>query len=192
MFSSVMGIFSLFLFFRFLLSSFSLPSFPNTSLSISTYTLSIGETMYFRFFLPEELYCRSVVVIARPYYGTPSLLLSTQTAFPNFDNYGWRQVLPSTPCSLHFCFFFRSFFFPSSLSFSFSLFFFLSLIMNLQGSHTISYGFGYTALTLCPVIHDQYTVGTYAGAVYALTSTQFYLEVIVSQDVRTDFPFRGV
>ena len=59
--------------------------------------------MYFRFFLPEEYYCHSVVVRIRPYYGSPTLLLSSKTAYPDFVNYGWRQVW-------HLFFFFFGFF----------------------------------------------------------------------------------
>ena len=112
--------------------------------------------MYFRFFLPEEYYCHPVVVRLRPHYGSPTLLLSSKTAYPDFLNYGWRQVR----------------------QFLFFLIFFSILFQNLQ---EISYGYGYGQVTLCPIIHEEYTVGTYAGAVYGLTSSSFRIEVTVAK-----------
>ena len=48
--------------------------------------------MYFRFFVPEEYYCRSIVVLPRPYYGSMSSSFSTMKAYPSFSTYGWRNV----------------------------------------------------------------------------------------------------
>ena len=45
-------------------------------------------------------------------------------------------------------------------------------------------------MTLCPIIHQQYTAGTYSVAVFALTSTSFNVEVLVSKNVCTDMADR--
>ena len=122
--------------------------------------------MYFRFFLPEEYYCHPVVVSLRPHYGSPALLLSSKTAYPDFLNYGWRQVWLT---------FFLVFF-----SFSFSRAF-CGIEILFQGLQQIFSGFGYGQVTLCPIIHEEYTVGTYAGAVYGVTSSSFRIEVTVAK-----------
>ena len=62
--------------------------------------MSQGEWLHFRFFLPEEYYCRPALVIVRPFYGSVSMSLSTSN--PNIDFSvlgGWKQV---PPLSYHF------------------------------------------------------------------------------------------
>ena len=52
-----------------------------------------GENMYIRFFIPEEYYCRTIIVIPRPYYGTVSSSYSTLDAVPSSStDSGWRNV----------------------------------------------------------------------------------------------------
>ena len=71
---------------------------------------------YFRFFLPEEYYCRTIAISARTNYGFVSLIMSSQTPTPDFDVYDWQAVSVSSLLflfsSLHFLF--------SSLHFLFS------------------------------------------------------------------------
>ena len=49
--------------------------------------------MYFRFFVPEEMICQPLLAIVRPFYGSPSLFLSTIDPKPDFSIVdGWKQV----------------------------------------------------------------------------------------------------
>jgi hypothetical protein len=112
LFSSLL-FFSFFFFIRFPSLHFLLsPLF--FLLSLRVYELAQGESMTFRFFLPESLYCHPVVVTVRPFYGSPALLLSSDTPTPSFANFGWKSVFsPFLTCPLCFV---------VSLSLSFSLF----------------------------------------------------------------------
>ena len=49
------------------------------------------ETAYFRFFVPEEAYCKPFQILIRPFYGVPVLFLSNLYAFPNAETSQWRK-----------------------------------------------------------------------------------------------------
>ena len=84
--------FFFFFFFLFLFYSFSFFSFL-LPLSRRRYTLNQGEEMYVRFFVPEEYYCRPIIVIPRPFYGTVTSSFSTLVAYPSWSTItGWRKV----------------------------------------------------------------------------------------------------
>ena len=87
--------------------------------SHSRITLLKGETMYVRFFIPEDMYCHSIVLVPRPYYGTLSWSFSTLEAYPEFSTVtGWRNVCVfSLPFSYPFPLFFPFICFVFSLSF---------------------------------------------------------------------------
>eukprot|EP00008_Paramoeba_atlantica_P005753 CAMPEP_0201477102 /NCGR_PEP_ID=MMETSP0151_2-20130828/2207_1 /ASSEMBLY_ACC=CAM_ASM_000257 /TAXON_ID=200890 /ORGANISM="Paramoeba atlantica, Strain 621/1 / CCAP 1560/9" /LENGTH=1240 /DNA_ID=CAMNT_0047857721 /DNA_START=22 /DNA_END=3740 /DNA_ORIENTATION=+ len=64
------------------------------------YDVEEGEWRYFRFFLPAEYYCRTVAISARTSYGFVSLLMSSQTPTPDFDEYDWQAGGPSPQVGL--------------------------------------------------------------------------------------------
>ena len=128
--------------------------------------------MHIRFFVPEEYYCRSIIVIPRPYYGSMSSSFSTLEAYPSFSTVnGWRTV-----CFFHFSHFFSTIFcsFLSSPS-----------IFPKQGDRQINFGFGQSSVLFCPnrTMHPEYNVGTYAGMFYGVTQTEFEVEIVVSPEV---------
>ena len=70
---------------------------PYTTLALNeqseTVTLGEQETAYFRFFIPEELYCTPVQLLIRPFYGVPVFFLSNDYAVPGEQNAAWRKGL---------------------------------------------------------------------------------------------------
>ena len=56
-----------------------------------------GDTLYFRFFVPEEFSCKPFKLKLRPYYGQPVVFLSNLYAVPTTENAQWRKgTIPAT------------------------------------------------------------------------------------------------
>ena len=49
------------------------------------------ETAYFRFFIPEEAYCKPFQILIRPFYGVSVFFLSNLYAFPNAETSQWKK-----------------------------------------------------------------------------------------------------
>ena len=133
--------------------------------------------MYVRFFVPEEYYCRSIVIIPRPYFGTVSSSFSTIEPYPSFStNSGWRNVCPSLS-------------FHSLYSFSHSPPPLPSLPspspLFQKGLNRLHFGYGQSSVLICPntTIHPEYNVGTFSGLIYGLVATSFEIEIVVSPQV---------
>ena len=59
------------------------------------------ETVFFRFFVPEEAYCQPFQIFIRPFYGAPTFSLSNLYAFPDQQTGSWfKGSLP--PISFRF------------------------------------------------------------------------------------------
>ena len=68
---------------------------PYTSLILNepseTVTFEPQETAYFRFFIPEDLYCTPFQILIRPFYGVPIFFLTNLFAIASESNALWRQ-----------------------------------------------------------------------------------------------------
>ena len=52
-----------------------------------------------------------------------------------------------------------------------------------KGQVPVSYGLAQNTITICPVVHSNYRLGTYAIAVEAALDTSFFVEVVASTQV---------
>ena len=52
-----------------------------------------------------------------------------------------------------------------------------------QGRPYPSFGYGQSYLQICPIVHPEYNVGTYAGSVFAPQSTSFVIDIHASSQV---------
>ena len=106
--------------------------------------------------------------------------VSNQHAFPGFDFF-------SLLCVFSFFFSFLFCVFGSLTSALLSLFFFFFQDTEQsewkKGSIPISDGLGQNIITICPVAHTNYLLGTYSIAVQAALATSFIVEVIASTQV---------